>query len=105
MRDYLRRLLGAHYNLMMAGDGLAALSLVASEKPDLVLSNVMIPGMDGLQLLTTLRADPQTSTVPVILLSARAAEEDRIEGMALGADDYMIKPFSARELMARSKRI
>jgi signal transduction histidine kinase/DNA-binding response OmpR family regulator len=101
LRDYLRRLLAPHYRLEVVADGNAALTAVAGRKPDLVLTDVMLPGLDGLQLLKKLRSDPQTSTVPVIMLSARAGEESRIEGMSTGADDYLIKPFSARELLAR----
>ncbi|HEV7323325.1 MAG TPA: response regulator [Ensifer sp.] len=101
MRDYLRRLFGGRYELDLVGSGDAALSAVAARKPHLVLTDIMIPGFDGLELLRRLRADPQTNTIPIILLSARAGEESRIEGMRAGADDYMIKPFSARELLAR----
>ncbi|MBR0800841.1 response regulator [Bradyrhizobium jicamae] len=101
LRDYLRRLLGPHYRLEVVADGNAALAAVACQKPDLVLTDVMLPGLDGLQLLKKLRSDPQTSTTPVIMLSARAGEESRIEGLSTGADDYLIKPFSARELLAR----
>jgi PAS domain S-box-containing protein len=70
-------------------------------RPDLVISDVMMPGLDGFQLLTALRADPGTAAIPVILLSARAGEEATVEGLAAGADDYLVKPFSARELLAR----
>lgn len=101
LRDYLRRLLAPHYRLEIVADGNAALAAVARRKPDLVLTDVMLPGLDGLQLLKMLRGDPDTSTIPVIMLSARAGEESRIEGLSTGADDYLIKPFSARELLAR----
>jgi signal transduction histidine kinase/DNA-binding response OmpR family regulator len=101
IRDYLCRLLGPHHELKVVGDGEAALAAIARRKPDLVLSDVMIPGLDGLELLKRLRADPRTNTIPIILLSARAGEESRVEGMRAGADDYLIKPFSARELLAR----
>ena len=69
--------------------------------PDLILSDVMMPRLDGFGLLRALRADPRTAGVPVILLSARAGEESRVEGMEAGADDYLVKPFSAREFLAR----
>ena len=69
--------------------------------PDLVLSDVMMPALDGFGLVSALRSHPQTRTVPVILLSARAGEEARIEGLQSGADDYLVKPFTARELLAR----
>ncbi|MBW4417936.1 MAG: response regulator [Myxacorys californica WJT36-NPBG1] len=107
MRDYLKRLLQPHYDVDIAADGEAAIALIASSNnatsrlPDLVLSDVMMPKLDGLQLLQALRADPATREVPIILLSARAGEESRLEGLETGADDYLIKPFSARELLAR----
>jgi PAS domain S-box-containing protein len=101
MREYLRRLLAGHWNVEAVADGFAALELARSRTPDLVLSDVMMPGLDGFQLLRALRADPATRAVPVILLSARAGESDTVEGLDLGADDYLVKPFGARELIAR----
>ncbi|MDZ7958624.1 MAG: ATP-binding protein [Aulosira sp. DedQUE10] len=101
MRDYVKRLLSQHYNVEAVADGLAALSAARERMPDLVLTDVMMPGLDGFGLLQALRADPQTRKVPIILLSARAGEEARVEGLEAGADDYLIKPFSARELLAR----
>ena len=101
MRDYVRRLLSAKYEVEAVADGEAALEAARSEKFDLVLSDVMMPRLDGFGLLQALRSDERTRTVPVILLSARAGEESRVEGMGAGADDYLVKPFSARELMAR----
>ncbi|GLV53894.1 hypothetical protein KDH_07450 [Dictyobacter sp. S3.2.2.5] len=101
MRDYVSRLLCPHYSTQVVSDGLAALAAVKQHRPDLVLSDVMMPGMDGFELLQALRADHETRTIPVILLSARAGEEAKIEGMEAGADDYLVKPFSARELLAR----
>ena len=101
MRDYVRSLLATRYEVEAVGDGEAALAAIARRKPDLVLTDVMMPRLNGLELLAKLRADPETSTLPIILLSARAGEESRIEGMQSGADDYLIKPFSTRELLAR----
>jgi PAS domain S-box-containing protein len=101
MRDYMRRLLASRYEVEVAADGGAALSAIACRKPDLVLSDIMMPRLDGMELVSRLRADPRTNTLPIILLSARAGEESRVEGMQAGADDYLIKPFSARELLAR----
>lgn len=101
MRVYVSRLLQQRYEVQAVADGKAALAAVKQSQPDLVLADVMMPKMDGFELLQALRSDPQTSTLPVILLSARAGEEARIEGMEAGADDYLIKPFSARELLAR----
>jgi PAS domain S-box-containing protein len=102
MRDYVRRLLAqSGYEVESVADGLAALSAARACKPELVLTDVMMPGLDGFGLLRELRADAKLGDVPVILLSARAGEEARIEGMHAGADDYLIKPFSGRELLAR----
>ncbi len=85
----------------MVADGDAALARARAAPPDLILSDIMMPGLDGYQLLQALRADERTRGIPVIFLSARAGEESRIEGLSAGADDYLIKPFSARELLAR----
>ncbi|HEX6777252.1 MAG TPA: ATP-binding protein, partial [Ktedonobacterales bacterium] len=101
LRDYLRRLLGERYEVEAVGDGAAARRAARSRPPDLVLADVMMPELDGFGLLRELRADPRTRAVPVILLSARAGEEATIEGLAAGADDYLVKPFSAREMLAR----
>ena len=101
MRDYLRRLLGARYQVEAVADGEAALATIDQRVPDLVLTDIMMPRLDGIGLLARLRADARTKTLPVIFLSARAGEESRIEGLQAGADDYLIKPFSARELAAR----
>ncbi len=101
MRDYLERLLGAQYRVETVADGQAALVRALSDPPDLVLADVMMPRLDGFGLVQALRSDRRTSSVPVILLSARAGEESRLDGLQSGADDYLVKPFSARELRAR----
>lgn len=101
MRDYVRRLLSPHYDVTAVPDGEMALAHALSEPPDLVLSDVMMPRMDGFGLLRALRSHEQTRTIPVILLSARAGEASAVEGLDAGADDYLVKPFSARELLAR----
>ncbi|OWQ45416.1 hypothetical protein CDL60_19355 [Roseateles noduli] len=101
MRAYLRDLLSPYYAVELAADGLQALEAARREPPDLLLSDVMMPRLGGLALLAAIRADAQLGGVPVVLLSARAGEEARIEGLDAGADDYMIKPFSSRELLAR----
>jgi PAS domain S-box-containing protein len=101
LRDYIVNLLGQHYVVETAVDGLAALEAARLRKPALVLSDVMMPRLDGFGLLRALRADPVLRDVPVILLSARAGEESTIEGLEAGADDYLVKPFAARELLAR----
>jgi PAS domain S-box-containing protein len=101
MRDYVRRLLSQRYAVDAVADGEAALASAITSLPDLVLADVMMPRLDGFALLRALRKDPRTQAVPVILLSARAGEEARIDGLDAGADDYLTKPFSARELFAR----
>jgi PAS domain S-box-containing protein len=102
MRQYLVRLFESAYKVEQAPDGKAALAAARERTPDLVIADVMMPEMDGFAFLAQLRADPRTRTVPVLLLSARAGEESRVEGLAAGADDYLVKPFSARELLARA---
>jgi PAS domain S-box-containing protein len=101
MRDYVGRLLGPLYDVEAVPDGESALAAVRRCPPDLVLADVMMPRLDGFGLLQALRADERARSIPVILLSARAGEESRVEGMQAGADDYLVKPFSARELLAR----
>src|SRR5579872_760362 len=101
MRDYVKRLLSKYWLVDAVADGNAALAAIQKQKPDLVLSDVMMPGLDGFQLLKALRTNPETSDIPIVLLSARAGEESAVEGLEAGADDYLIKPFSARELLAR----
>jgi PAS domain S-box-containing protein len=101
MRNYLSRLLHQQYQIEAVNDGLAALNSITQQQPDLILSDVMMPRMDGLQLLQSLRKNDQTKEIPIILLSARAGEDAQVEGLAAGADDYLTKPFSAQELLAR----
>jgi anti-anti-sigma factor len=101
MRGYLLRLLGPHYDVRAVPDGRQALDAALADPPDLVVSDVMMPGLDGMGLLAALRVEPRTARVPVVLLSARAGEEAAVEGLAAGADDYLVKPFSAQELLAR----
>ena len=102
MREYIRRLLTAKgYAVEAVADGEAALAAARRESPALILSDVMMPGLDGFGLLAALRRDPILRELPIILLSARAGEEARVEGLEGGADDYISKPFSARELLAR----
>ncbi len=101
MRNYILRLLSQENEVTAVADGLAALRAARRERPDLILTDVMMPGLDGFGLLRELRADPETRDLPIIMLSARAGEESRVEGMEAGADDYLVKPFSARELLAR----
>ncbi len=102
MRGYVRRLLlGQGYEVEAVGDGEAALAAARRQPPDLVLTDVMMPGLDGFGLLRALRGDPALRNLPIVLLSARAGEEARVEGVDAGADDYLTKPFSTRELLAR----
>ena len=101
MRDYLHRLLSREYAVTIVADGQTALERIRDQRFDLVLTDVMMPRLDGFGLLAALRAGESTRSLPVIMLSARAGEEARIEGVNAGADAYLIKPFSARELLAR----
>ena len=101
MRSYVSRLLRERWQVDTVSDGLSALEAVGKHPPDLIVADIMMPGLDGFELLRRLRAEPETREVPVILLSARAGEESRVEGLDAGADDYLVKPFSARELIAR----
>ncbi|NRD48837.1 response regulator [Corallococcus exiguus] len=101
MRGYVSSLLSAYWDVRAVADGEAAFEAALETKPDLILSDVMMPRLDGFGLLHKLRGDARTRGIPFIMLSARAGEEARIEGLQAGADDYLVKPFSARELLAR----
>jgi signal transduction histidine kinase/DNA-binding response OmpR family regulator len=101
MREYVARLLGARWTVETVADGLAALESIRKRAPTLVVTDVMMPQMDGFELLREIRNDPYTRRIPVVMLSARAGEESRVEGLEAGADDYIVKPFTARELVAR----
>jgi len=103
MRAYVRRLLGEHYDVSAVSNGAEAVAISLARPPDLVLTDIMMPGLDGFGVLRELRADDRTRHVPVILLSARAGEESAVGGLEMGADDYLVKPFAARELLARVK--
>ncbi len=101
MRSYLTGILGQRWTVTLAANGEEALTLAREQAPDLVVTDVMMPRLDGFGLLRELRRDEATRSIPVMMLSARAGEESRIEGFQAGADDYLVKPFSARELLAR----
>ena len=96
---YLRR---DGHHVLSATDGIAGLSLAREAQPDLIILDLMLPGMDGLEICRILR---QESDVPIVMLTARADEEDRLAGLDLGADDYVTKPFSPRELAARIRAV
>jgi len=101
MRSYVSGMLGTRWRVETAADGLQALAAIARERPDVVVTDIMMPELDGYGLLKRIRSDGALRTLPVILLSAHAGEEARLEGLTQGADDYVVKPFSARELVAR----
>ena len=105
MRAYLVRLLSPSWTVRTAADGEAALHDVARSRPDLVLTDVMMPGLDGFGLLRALRADPATRAVPVVMLTARAGQEAAVEGFDAGVDDYLAKPFESAELLGRLRSV
>jgi DNA-binding response OmpR family regulator len=93
------------YVLQHAADGEQGLGLVRRVRPDLVILDLMLPGLDGLEVCKRLKADPQTAHIPILMLTAKAEETDKVVGLELGADDYVTKPFSTKELVARVKAI
>jgi DNA-binding response OmpR family regulator len=95
----------AGYAVSSAADGAAALKKARAQTPDLIVLDVMLPEMDGFEVCKTLRLEPATARVPILMLTAKAAEIDRVLGLELGADDYLTKPFSPRELLLRIKKI
>jgi len=95
----------AGYDVVTAGDGAAALKKARSASPDLVILDIMLPEIDGFEVCKLLRRDPATAAIPILMLTARAAEIDRVLGLELGGDDYVTKPFSPRELVLRVKKI
>jgi signal transduction histidine kinase len=101
MREYVARLLSPRWQVESAGNGRQALAAAQRSRPDLVITDVMMPELDGFGLVAALRASEETKEIPLLMLSARAGEEARLEGLQAGADDYLVKPFSARELLAR----
>lgn len=103
MREHIRSLLGSKYETLTASNGIEALDLIRKYRPALVLSDIMMPQMDGTELLRAVKSDPVVCHTPVILITARAGEESRIEGIEIGADDYIVKPFSSRELIVRAQ--
>ena len=93
------------FKILSAPDGEEALDLAVRQHPDLVILDLMLPGMDGLEVCKNLKGDTKTASIPVIMLTAKSQESDKIVGLELGADDYMTKPFSPRELIARIKAV
>lgn len=93
------------FNVIDARDGESGLSAAARENPDVIIVDLMLPGIDGLEVCRLLRGRDSTARIPVIMLTARAAESDRVVGLEMGADDYVTKPFSPRELAARVKAV
>jgi two-component system phosphate regulon response regulator PhoB len=93
------------YDVIAATDGQSGLEVATKHAPDLVVLDLMMPGIDGIQICQRLRADPRTARLPVIMLTAKATEADRIVGLEMGADDYITKPFSPREVVARVKAV
>jgi DNA-binding response OmpR family regulator len=94
-----------HLDVIGAGDGPSGLEIALRHKPDLIVLDLMMPGMSGLEVCRQLRADPKIGRVPIIMLTAKADEADKIVGLEMGADDYVIKPFSPRELVARVRAV
>ena len=101
-RDYLER---AGFRVLSAGEGDRALSIARDERPNLIVLDLMLPGMDGLDVTRSLRRDPLLAAIPIIMLTARVEESDKLVGLELGADDYLTKPFSPRELVARVRAV
>jgi PAS domain S-box-containing protein len=101
MRQYIQRILAPEFEIEAVPDGVKALRAIQDNPPDLVLTDVMMPELDGFGLLKELRNDRRTQGIPIVMLSARAGEEANVEGLRAGADDYLVKPFNARELLAR----
>ena len=101
IRHYLEK---SGHAVELLASGAAVLPKVRSERPDLIVLDLMLPGLDGLMVCQAMRADPHTAAIPIIMVTARGEEADRIAGLELGADDYVTKPFSPKELAARVTR-
>jgi DNA-binding response OmpR family regulator len=93
------------FDAILTTDGQSGLNIATKHKPDLVVLDIMMPGLDGVEVCRRMRSNPATSAIPIIMLTARAAEADRVVGLEMGADDYITKPFSPRELVARVKAV
>jgi two-component system alkaline phosphatase synthesis response regulator PhoP len=102
VRDYLEH---AGFSVLAAANGVDALRIARTERPDLIVLDLGLPGRDGLDVTRELRRDQAVSSVPIVMLTARADESDKLVGLELGADDYVTKPFSAKELVARVRAV
>lgn len=102
IRSYLEQ---GGYQVLTAPDGESALRVIRTERPDLVILDIMLPDKDGWEVMRAVRADPQQATLPIIMLTARIEDTDKILGLELGADDYMTKPFNPREVLARVRAV
>jgi two-component system alkaline phosphatase synthesis response regulator PhoP len=102
VRDYLEH---AGFSVLAAANGVDAIRIARTERPDLIVLDLGLPGRDGLDVTRELRRDPTVSSVPIVMLTARADESDKLVGLELGADDYVTKPFSAKELVARVRAV
>ncbi|MCE7064596.1 ATP-binding protein [Dyadobacter sp. CY326] len=103
MRQHIQSLISTKYNTITATNGADALAKIHEQRPTLILSDIMMPEVDGIELLRRLKTNPNTAEIPIVLVTARAGEESKIEGLEIGADDYLVKPFSANEMLARIK--
>lgn len=106
IRQFLQRGLGYQgYKIDLAAEGQEGLDLAAENPPDLILLDIMLPGIDGLEVCRRLRASSETAEVPILMLTAKETIEDRVKGLDAGADDYLVKPFALDELMARVRAL
>ena len=105
MRQYIRKTLSAHYQIIEAENGKDGVKKAEENMPDLVISDVMMPEMDGITMTAKLKEDIHTSHIPIILLTAKATEESKISGLNTGADDYLVKPFNNNELILRVRNM
>jgi DNA-binding response OmpR family regulator len=105
MRAYLRKHLAPHYEVLEAGRGDTGLELARAEMPDVIVADIMMPGLDGYALCRALKSDPETDFIPVILLTARTGLQSKLDGLEGGADDYLTKPFEPAELLLRIRNL
>jgi DNA-binding response OmpR family regulator len=101
-RRYMRSIFAPFVTVLEARDGMEALEVCSKKRPDLIISDVMMPNLDGFGLLEALKKSKELRTIPIIMLTARGGDEAKVDGLMAGADDYLAKPFNARELIARA---